>query len=82
MIVILVGAIIVAFGIGFWSIWLSAVGGAVLIIGGLLAPILQRAGLGQYPPRRPHSYANAQEYLGAQRAEADHTRRPDAGQPR
>lgn len=78
VIVILLGAIIAAFGVGFWSLWLSIVGGAVVLVGGLLAPVLQRAGLGQYPPQRSHSYANAREYLGAQREESQPTRREDA----
>ncbi len=75
--VLLVGAVIAAFGVGSGLVWLGIVGGAVMVGGILTALALQAAGLGQYPPKRSRSYASAQDYLGAQREEDPLTRRAD-----
>lgn len=66
---ILVGSVIGAFGVGSGIVWLFVAGAAVVVLAALSAPVMQRAGLGQYPPRRSKSYANAQAYLGARREE-------------
>lgn len=75
--VLLVGAVIAGFGVGLGLLWLGIVGGSVMLAGIVTALALQAAGLGQYPPRRSHSYDSAQAYLGAQRAEDPLTRRRD-----
>lgn len=75
--VLLVGAVIAGFGVGSGLLWLGIAGGAVMVAGILTALALQAAGKGQYPPNRSHSYASAQDYLGAQRDEDPSTRRRD-----
>lgn len=75
--VLLVGSVIAGFGVGAGLLWLGIVGGAVIVAGILTALALQAAGLGQYPPKRSHTYESAQDYLGAQRDEDPSTRRTD-----
>lgn len=78
--VILVGSVVAGFGIGAASVTLTAVGGGVMLVGLLLAPVLQKMGYGQYPPaNKSRSYANAEAYLGARREdEGDPTGDPTA----
>ena len=65
--VILAGTVVAGFGIGAASVVLTAVGAGIMLVGLLLAPLLQKLGYGQSPPGRSRSFANAEAYLGAQR---------------
>lgn len=67
--VILVGAIVAGFGVATGLVWLAVTGGVVMVLGIVVALVMQKAGLGQYPPGRSRSYASAEAYLGAQREE-------------
>ena len=80
VVIMLVGSVIGAFGIGSGKLWLTLTGTAVFLGGILAAKLLQMTGHGQYPPRRSTHYATAEAYLGAQREEDPRTRRADAEQ--
>ncbi len=67
--VILIGFVVGALGVGAFSLVITIIGAALVVAGIAVALVLQRVGLGQFAPEASRSVSAAEAHLGRRRDE-------------